>query len=117
MSNINSQETKPHELRIMPNTGHHYFFIPFSQQFLAQHNVKTGELARKWRSNNSAWKAVPKKNFDKKTPPPAVLAAGGPAAAAAQAALQTQPEEQEYYTWMRYRFGYKGACRRYRGKA
>ena len=110
MSNINSQETKPHELRIMPNTGHHYFFIPFSQQFLAQHNVKTGELARKWRSNNSAWKAVPKKNFDKKTPPPAVLAAGGPAAAAAQAALQTQPEEQEYYTWMRYRFGYKGGA-------
>ncbi len=97
----------------MPNTGHHYFFIPFSPQFLAQHGVKTGELSRKWRSNNTAWQAVPKKNFDKKnnTPPAAHPAAGGPAAAAAaQAAQQHQPEEQEYYTWMRYRFGYKGSA-------
>lgn len=102
MTNANSQEKKPHELKIMPNTGHHYFFIPFSPQFLAQHGVKTGELARKWRSNNTAWKAVPKKNFDKKETP-------APAAADRQA-QQPQAEEQEYYTWMRYRFGYKGGA-------
>lgn len=88
----NPQAKKPHELYIMPNTGHHYYFIPFSAQFMNEHGIKAGELTKIWRSENSPWQGVPKKNFDSKTP------------------NNESSESQERYTWMRYRFGHKGGA-------
>ncbi len=91
MLNNNSQAKKPHELYIMPNTGHHYYFIPFSEQFKKQHGIQSSDLLKTWKGESRPWQGVPKKPYDPQAPE------------------ANNKENQDRYTWMRYRFGYKGA--------
>lgn len=65
-------------IRVMPNSGHHYFFIPFKKDFLAAHGGPQGELTKRCRKNQSPW-----------SPCPTV-------------------DSSEPARWIRYRFGYQG---------
>lgn len=68
------------ELYILPNTGHHYFFIPFTREFLNNNGGPRGDLA-KFCKSNGAWQAV---------------------------VLPDESGKMVTYSWLRYRFGTKG---------
>lgn len=119
----------PFEIRVMPNTGHHYFFVPFNKEFIGKHGGLNGKLAKQCRSNNCAWEAVPRPEPKQKKaatqaqpqaamplpeplplPQPQAMpaATSTPQQAAEPAPTPTRSYEEMYYTWMRYRFGSKG---------
>lgn len=103
----------PHELYVMPNTGHHYFFIAFPREFLAQHGGQSGKLARMCRSNNCAWEAVPKNavvNKNRPRPVSAPAASNGDIPPPPPAETANTTPKEEVHSWLRYRFGSKGGA-------
>lgn len=68
----------PIRINVLPNTGHHYFFVPFSKEALTEAGGPQSDWARKCRSNTSPWE-------------PCCLNG-----------------EEIPTTWIRARFGYKG---------
>lgn len=67
-----------HRLHVLPNTGHHYFFVPFSKSSLTEAGGLQSTWAKNCRSNTSPWE-------------PCCLNG-----------------EETPATWIRARFGYKG---------
>lgn len=41
--------------KVLPNTGHHYFFYPFPKDIIDRSGGPTGDLARVCRSNSAPW--------------------------------------------------------------
>ncbi|HIX20045.1 MAG TPA: virulence factor SrfB [Candidatus Akkermansia intestinigallinarum] len=68
------------ECLVLPNTGHHYFFIPLSRQLIDTHGGLRGPLAKICREGR-AWQPLPK-----------------------------DETSGENLGWIRYRLGYKGAA-------
>ncbi|MBQ3526236.1 MAG: virulence factor SrfB [Akkermansia sp.] len=67
-SENSTYEPKKTEIMVFPNTGHHYFFIPFDPVLLAECGGKNGKVARACRADFVPWEAGCKKGEDKHTP-------------------------------------------------
>ncbi len=112
------ESLKCERIEITPNSGHHYYFLPFSRAMIARFGGVSGELSKRCRGNQAPWQPChAESGFGE-----------SPAAASDPAEMETQPfadieECREECAdapekaappcpaarWIRYRYGYKGS--------